>query len=135
MHLIDTYYSYIIFHLSECFLLQTLSVCLPCYVLLYLTYLALTVIAPPTPVCYECGCRLVQYHSCEVRVYRISGAVTATTKITLRCTTCCLVYNYSHFGNKHQLGFRHYPTAQPLIEATDGVYFERNLMELQCSLS
>ena len=59
--------------------------------------------------CYDCDGRLVSNHSTQVKCY--SGAKFAT-KITLRCRNSSMTYNYAHFGNKNELGFRHYPAAQ-----------------------
>ena len=37
------------------------------------------------------------------------------SKITLRCIDCQLMYNYSMFGNKRELGFRYYPEARKIV--------------------
>ena len=91
-------------------------------------------LGPPTCVCYECGSNLVSYHQCQVRYYTTVG-VKKGSKITLRCIDCQLMYNHSMFGNKRELGFRYYPEARKIVEATDTVYFQRELLEFQCSLA
>ena len=93
-----------------------------------------SILAPPVSQCYDCDGNLVSNHSTQVKCYTTSGAKFAT-KITLRCRRCSLTYNYAHFGNKNELGFRHYPVAQPFVEVSDTVYFNRKVLELQCSLA
>ena len=83
---------------------------------------------------YIGGSDLVSYHQCQVKYYTTLGARKAG-KITLRCVDCQLLYNYSQFGNKRELGFRYYPEACRTVEATDTVYFQRELLEFQCSLA
>ncbi len=91
-------------------------------------------LAPPVNTCYDCKERLVSNHRCRVKYYSPTG-VTFAEKITLRCTTCSLFYNYAHYGNKRARGFRHYPTPRPAVEASDTTYFDRRLLEFQCSLA
>ena len=91
-------------------------------------------LGPPVNRCYDCENNLVAYHTCTVKYYTCKGA-TVVDKITLRCTHCDLLYNYSMFGNKEMLGFRHYPNQREAVEASDCVYFERGLLKLQCSLA
>ena len=69
------------------------------------------VLGPPTCVCYECGSNLVSYHQCQVRYYTTVGV----KKGSLRCIDCQLMYNYSMFGNKRELGFRYYPEARKIV--------------------
>lgn len=92
------------------------------------------VLGPPTASCYQCGSGLVQYHQCSVKCYSTQG-FQAAQKITLRCKECKLLYNYSHFGNKRELGFRFYPDARDYVEAKDTVLIHRQLLELQCNLA
>ena len=92
------------------------------------------VLGPPTSVCYDCGSDLVSYHQCQVKYYTTLG-VRKAKKVTLRCIECQLLYNYAQFGNKHILGFRYYPEEHRIVEATDAVYFQRELLEFQCSLA
>lgn len=93
-----------------------------------------SILAPPVGQCYDCDGSLVSNHSTQVKCYTTSGAKFAT-KITLHCRKCCITYNYAHFGNKNELGFRHYPVAQPYVEVSDTIYFDRTVLELQCSLA
>jgi hypothetical protein len=90
--------------------------------------------APPTRECITCQRRLVSYHTTNVMYYRCSGVLVAT-KISLRCQECGLLYNYAQYGNKTSTGFRFYETERDAIEVTDGVFFERKLLDLQCSLN
>lgn len=92
------------------------------------------VLSPPTNCCYDCGNNLVSNHSSRVKVYSLKGFKIAT-KFTLRCKPCNIYYNYATFGNKHELGFRYYPIMRNYIEASDCVYFERKVLDLQCSLA
>ena len=64
----------------------------------------------------------------------LSG-VKPVTKVTLRCQPCKLLYNYSQFGNKSELGFRYYQEMQPMVEVTDATFVERKLLEFQCNLA
>ena len=92
------------------------------------------IMAPPTATCIECGDKLVAYHSCDVKYYS-TKEVHYAKKFTLRCAKCCLLYNYSQYGDKHERGFRYYPQEQPAVEVTDTVYFDRQLLDWQCSLA
>lgn len=94
------------------------------------------VMAPPTATCIECDDKLVAYHSCDVKYYS-TKEVHYDKKFTLRCAKCCLLYNYSQtkYGDKHGRGFRYYPQEQPAVEVTDTVYFDRQLLDWQCSLA
>lgn len=90
-------------------------------------------LGPPVCQCYECDRNLVAYHTCAAKYYTCRGA-TVVDKVTLRCTNCDLFHNYAMFGNK-KIGFRHYPIKREAVEASDCVYFEHSLLELQCSLA
>ena len=93
------------------------------------------ILAPPTRLCLpECGSPLTSYHTCEAELYTLSGLKLAT-KVTLRCQPCKLLYNYSQYGNKSELGFRYYPQMQPRVEVTDKTFIERQLLEFQCNLA
>ena len=92
------------------------------------------IICPPTSMCYSCRDPLVKYHECDVRVYATTGLKHAR-KCTLRCIKCSLLYNYSMYGNKHCRGFQFYAEERDLIEVSDTLYFERDLLNLQCSLA
>ena len=65
-------------------------------------------IAPGVDECIQCGSNLVSYHSCNVTCYTFRGPADFT-KVTLRCQNCGILYNYSQFGNKNEMGFRFYP--------------------------
>lgn len=62
------------------------------------------VIAPPVEACYSCGCNLVAYHSCNVKLYTVSGMCCAK-KFTLRCKECRILYNYAQYGDKKIVDF------------------------------
>lgn len=94
----------------------------------------LMVLCPPTSICYECHDCLTKYHECDVRVYSTGGLRNAR-KYTLRCIKCSLLYNYSMYGNKHDRGFQFYTEARDLVEVSDTLYFERHLLNFQCSLA
>ena len=91
-------------------------------------------ICPPTSTCYQCHDPLTKYHECNVRVYSTTGLQHAK-KCTLRCVKCSLLYNYSMYGNKHDRGFHFYSESRDLVEVSDTLYFERGLLEFQCSLA
>lgn len=92
------------------------------------------VLAPPVNTCYECYERLVANHRCQVRFYSPTG-VSSAEKITLRCTTCSLFYNYAQYGNKRVRGFRYYSEERAVVEVSDTTFFDCCLLELQCSLA
>ena len=92
------------------------------------------VLAPPVGHCLECRRQLTAYNKCQVKCYLSNGA-TYGQKFTLRCTHCKLYYDYSQYGNKHERGFRYYPSPQLFIEASDTTFIWRDLLELQCSLA
>ncbi len=76
---------------------------------------------------------LVENHHCTVKLYTLAGAF-AVEKITLRCTKCSLSYNYDKWGNKRARGFAYYSEQREFVEVNDTTYFDRQLLELQCSL-
>ena len=92
------------------------------------------ILSPPISTCFDCGCTLVSNHVTAIRVYTLRG-FKAGTKFTLRCKSCNIYYNYANFGNKRDFGFRYYPTERHYVEASDTVYFSRNILHLQCSLA
>ena len=93
-----------------------------------------TLLAPPTKQCFICQRQLTSNHNCFVKVYSLHGVETAH-KFTLRCCHCSLTYNYAHWGDKHKNGFIFYDEPRPLVEVSDTVYFDRQLLEMQCSLA
>ncbi len=92
------------------------------------------ILAPPAKQCALCCTNLVENHKCQVKVYTTSGVMQAE-KVTLRCLKCSTTYNYSTWGNKREKGFIFYEGGRELIEVNDAVYYERKLLELQCSLA
>ena len=92
------------------------------------------VLGPPAIKCYSCSRRLVSYLTTNVKFYTCEG-VKQREKVALQCKECNLIYTPTQFGNKHTLGFEYYPEQQPVVEVTDAVYFERNLLEWQCCLA
>ena len=93
-----------------------------------------TVLAPPVSTCYDCDEDLVAYHECAVNLYTAQG-VRNVRKITLRCTRCNLLYQYAKYGDKRDRGFRFYPIQRDAVEASDVVYLDRTVFELQCNLA
>ena len=93
-----------------------------------------TVLAPPVSTCYDCDEDLVVYHECDVHLYTAQG-VHNVRKITLRCTRCNLLYQYAKYGDKRERGFRFYPSQRDAVEASDVVYLDRTVFELQCNLA
>ncbi len=92
------------------------------------------IFGPPVDTCYGCGGQLVSNHSCQVKVYTCEGAKVAE-KLTTRCMNCNLYYGYAQYGNKREVGFRYYPEEREAVEVTDGVYFDRRVLDLQCSFA
>lgn len=90
--------------------------------------------APSVNECMQCGSNLTPYHSCDVTCYTLTGP-SKFTKVTLRCQGCKILYNYSQLGDKNATGFRFYPNQQEYVEVTDTVFYERGLLEFQCSLA
>ena len=93
-----------------------------------------SLLVPPTSTCFQCGKTLVSYHSCTVKLYTFEG-VTEKQKVTLRCNECKVIYNYSQYGDKHNLGFRYYDYQRENVEVNDCVFFHRKLVEFQCCLA
>ncbi|XP_064393011.1 uncharacterized protein LOC135340449 isoform X3 [Halichondria panicea] len=91
-------------------------------------------LTPPTNTCFDCDRPLVSNHSCHIKCYSLNGFVRGR-KCTLRCKACNITYNYAHFGNKSENGFRMYSQTQTYVEVSDTVYFSRDLLEWQCSLA
>lgn len=92
------------------------------------------VLGPPAVKCYSCSRRLVSYLTTSVKLYTCEG-MKRREKVVLQCKECNLIYSPTQFGNKHTLGFQYYLKQQPVVEVTDTVYFERNLLEWQCCLA
>ena len=93
-----------------------------------------TVLAPPVSTRYDCDEDLVAYHECDVNLYTAQG-VRNVRKITLRCTHCNLLYQYAKYGDKRERGFRFYLSQRDAVEASDVVYLDRTVFELQCNLA
>ena len=93
-----------------------------------------TLLLPPIGTCIQCSKTLVSNHTCKVKLYTFEGAV-EKEKMTLRCNECHLIYNYSQCGNKHGVGFRYYENQRDYVEVNDCVFFDRRLLEFQCSLA
>ncbi len=95
---------------------------------------ATRVLAPPVSQCFVCSSNLVENHHCRITIYATSGA-TSAEKVTLRCVKCSLTYNYSRWGNKRGRGFLFYQHPREFVEVNDVIFYERRLLELQCSLA
>ena len=96
--------------------------------------LPLNILAPPTSQCLKCSKSLVKNHTCRVIIYTLTGVLHAE-KLTTRCLRCNLYYNYDKWGNKHDIGFSWYPSPRKYVEVNDTTYFDRKLLEFQCSLA
>lgn len=92
------------------------------------------ILAPLVSHCYDCNRLLTYNHVATVKCYTLSGAK-RISKVTLRCKGCAITYNYAQFGDKSKLGFRYYPSKRKYVEVSDTVYFDRQLLELQCGLA
>ena len=78
----------------------------------------------PVQKCVHYDRTLVTNHvTTSVKYYSLSGARFA--KITLRCKSCGITYNYTQFGDKRGVGFQFYPVRQEYIEASDTVFISR----------
>ena len=73
-------------------------------------------------------------YTMQVTIYALYG-VTSASKVTLRCCSCSLSYNYSMWGRKRSTGFKYYPLQREYVEVSDTVFYQRRLLELQCSLA
>ena len=92
------------------------------------------ILAPPTSQCQKCLKSLVKNHSCTVLIYTLTG-VRHAEKVTMRCMRCNIYYNYDKWGNKNDIGFSFYPSQRKFVEVNDATYFDRQLLEFQCSLA
>lgn len=92
------------------------------------------VVAPPVKQCNKCAANLTENHHCRVKLYTLTGMHEAE-KVTLRCLKCKLSYNYDKWGDKNENGFRYYPEQRQFVEVNDTTYFQRQLLDLQCSLA
>ncbi len=92
------------------------------------------ILCPPIDECTSCKQKLVMYHQCLIRIYTTRGLRTAK-KFTLRCKKCSILFNYAMYGNKEATGFQFYHSEREYIEVSDTLYFERRLLEWQCSLA
>lgn len=97
-------------------------------------------LSPPVDKCTNSACilrgkaSLLPHHSAiNVVVFTLNGPC-AATKLSLRCTSCSMVYNYCMHGHKRGEGEILYGSMRPLVEVSDAMYVERNLYELFCSL-
>ena len=95
---------------------------------------SIKILAPPVHQCFKCTGNLSGNHQCAVTLYTMRGVYTAD-KVTLRCTRCSITYNYAMWGNKHSEGFVYYDEPRDYIEVSDTVYFDRKVLDMQCSLA
>ena len=63
----------------------------------------------------------------QVKCYSLNGCKIGV-KYTLRCRQCDITYNYAQFGDKSVNGFQFYLRPQEYVEASDTVYFCRQLL-------
>ena len=92
------------------------------------------VLSPPIKQCTHCAANLTENHHCRVKLYTLSG-VKEAEKVTFRCAKCRVSYNYDKFGDKIENGFRFYPEQRQFVEVNDVTYFQRQLLDHQCSLA
>ena len=55
-------------------------------------------------------------------------------QVTLRCVPCTVNYGFEKFGNK-TVGLRFYAEARDAVMATDGVFVDRKVYNMQWSFS
>ncbi len=80
-------------------------------------------------------CTILIYTTGTLKYYEI---LENTLKgFTLRCKKCSILFNYViMYGNKEATGFQfHHSEREYDIEVSDTLYFERRLLEWQCSLA
>ena len=96
-------------------------------------------IAPPVSSCINSACTgaagtlRLNHQSIDVVIFDMDGP-TPATKVSLKCTSCAMIYNYNMYGNKTQSGEQFYKNEREYIEVTDVVYVSRNLYSLYRSL-
>ena len=98
----------------------------------------LAFLAPPVSRCinptwHSNGTLGVNHHAVDVVIFNVEGA-TPATKVSLKCTSCAMIYNYSKYGNKKQEGEQFYERERDYIEVMDVLYVSRNLYSLYSSL-
>lgn len=97
------------------------------------------VLLPPVEVCINGQCIPKSAALCFVRqpvsvtVYTLIGPQRAL-KVSLKCSCCNTIYNYSTYGRKRSVGERLYEHQRELVEVSDTVFCSRDLYELFCSL-
>ena len=91
-------------------------------------------LVPPTTACISCCAPLILHHDpVGVRCYGLRGSENGI-KLTLRCKSCKLNYNYSQYGSVEN-GYRYYDNPREYIEASDVTYLERELCHLFTSFA
>ncbi|XP_022102484.1 uncharacterized protein LOC110985613 [Acanthaster planci] len=91
-------------------------------------------LVPPYSTCLECGLELKPHNQpVKVKVVTLQGCFKGL-KSNLRCRNCSLTYRYDCYGSSSR-SFHLYEKVQPFIEASNVVYFQRDLFELQVSLA
>lgn len=98
----------------------------------------LAFLAPPVsmcinPTCFEDGTLGINHCPVDVVIFDTKGA-TPATKVSLKCTSCAMIYNDSKYGNKKQEGEQFYERERDCIEVTDVLYVSRNLYSFYRSL-
>ncbi|XP_038071128.1 uncharacterized protein LOC119740011 [Patiria miniata] len=92
-------------------------------------------LVPPYSTCISCEGNLGHNHvdGTKVKVITLNGCKIGR-KSTLRCRHCSLIYRYDSYGNA-TLGFNLYKEQRQFVRASNTLYLERQLLELQCSLA
>ena len=108
------------------------------YILLQVNKAHMAFLSPPVSTCINPACNGVgtlrlNHHDIDVVIFDMKGPNPAT-KLSLKCTSCAMIYNYSKYGNKNQGGEKFYESEREYIEVTDVVYVSRNLYSLYRSL-
>lgn len=83
-------------------------------------------LVPPTTTCNNCSKNLSLHHDpVNVKCFTLTG-LEKTVKLSLRCRSCKLNYNYSQYGNM-KLGYHYYNEQRDFVEASDVAYIDRDL--------
>lgn len=83
--------------------------------------------------CSSKGSLVINHAPTTVSVYTLGGPEVGL-KYSLKCRSCCYIYNYSMYGKKKSIGEMYYKSARELVEVSDTTYCERELFQFYSSL-
>ena len=83
-------------------------------------------LSPPVDRCLHCNNSLQLHNKPTTAVCYTPDGPLPITKLTLRCTKCCINYRYEQYGGTKLDGYRYYDTPREFIHASQVTYVHRH---------